>query len=171
MFMKLLSFSLIILCCGYIGLAKQHCYKNRVNQLLLCEKLLVNIKSIIKSGNATTKTIFALLSKNPCFDELTFIKSTSLLLLENNDFPTIFREELDICAYRLDLSLTDLLPLYSLCDLIGSCETEEVLQGIDFAIINLKNLQDDAKKTLETTGYLSGKLGFLIGFLICILIV
>lgn len=171
MFTKLFALSLIVLCCGYIGLAKQHTYKNRLNQLLLCEKLLVNFKSIIKSGNATTKTIFSLLSKNKCFDEFTFIKSTSLMLLENSDFPTIFRNELDTASYKLDLLNSDLLPLYSLCDLIGSCDSDEVIQGIDFAILNLRNLQDEAEKSLETNGYLSGRLGFLIGVFICILIV
>lgn len=171
MLLKLISLSLIIMSCGYIGLAKQHCYKNRVTQLLLCEKLLINIKILIKSSNATTKTIFSLLAKNTCFDEFIFIKNTNKLLQENSDFPDIFNKELDKAYVNLDLKYEDLLPLYSLCNLIGSCDTEEVLQGLEYAIVSIKSLTEEAKTSLETSGYLSGKIGFWVGVFICILIV
>lgn len=171
MIVKITTLTLIILCCGYIGLAKQYCYKNRVNQLLLCEKLLVNIKIIIKSGNAKTKNIFFLLSKNTSFNEFDFIRNTSLMLETNCDFPTVFREELQQSNGKLDLIETDYIPLYSLCDIIGSCETDEVISGLDFAIFSVKTLQNEAKESLETNGYLTGKLGFWIGLFICILIV
>lgn len=169
MLIKLTALSLIILCCGYIGLAKQYSYKNRLNQLLLCEKLLVNMKAIIKSGNKT-KTLFNMLSKNKSFEELKFVKETSIMLEENKNFPQIFESQLNIACLQLDLLESDFLPLYSLCELIGSKETDDVIQGIDFAIINYKNLQEEAKKNLETTGYLTGKMGFLVGIFICIVI-
>ncbi|MEG0692610.1 MAG: stage III sporulation protein AB [Oscillospiraceae bacterium] len=167
---KLFCCLLVILIGSYAGFAKARQYKDRVKQLSECELFLSRLKTYIGGSNASTKQIFLNLANTDSLSELVFIKNTSIRLETEPNFPIVFTECVEQAKSELALKDEDYIPLLNLGELIGSYDTQGVLNGIELSKELIRQSQLDAIEQSQTNGKLARSLGVLAGIAVAILI-
>lgn len=170
MLIKLFCCILVILVCSYAGFAKARQYKNRVKQLSECELFLSRLKTYIGGSKASTQQIFLNLANTDSLSRLSFIKSTSERLITEPNFPIVFTECIEQAKTELALKNEDYIPLINLSEIIGSYDTQGVLNGIEISKELIRQSQKDAVEQSQTNGKLARSLGVLSGIAIAILI-
>ena len=170
MLIKICGSVLVILVCSYIGFSKSSQYKERVTQLTACELFLSRLKTYMGGSNDSTQKIFQNLANTDSLAELTFIKSTSDRLQYEPNFPLVFTECVEESKIRLALEEEDYIPLLNLSELIGSYDTQGVLNGIELSKDLIRQSQKLATEQSQINGKLARSLGILTGIAIAILI-
>ncbi len=171
MLIKLFCCMLVIFIGAYAGFAKAHQYKDRVKQLSECELFLSRLKTYMGGSKASTKELFSNLAKTDSLSELVFIKNTSKRLEAEPNFPIVFTECIEASKTQLALKNEDYIPLLNLSELIGSYDTQEVLNGIELSRELIRESQKDAIEQSQTNGKLARSLGILSGIAVAILII
>lgn len=168
--LKLICCAAVIMLGGFIGFTKSNGYHKRIKELACCELLFSRMKICLSASQMPTKALFLDLSEQQGLKLLPFVEKTGKALSENPDFPTIWRREIEASRPLLALKTDDYRPILSLCDLIGSCDTAGVLEGIELAGSLLKQAQADAQCEYEKNGKLARSVGVLSGIAAAILV-
>lgn len=171
MLLKLFCCILVIFFGGYIGFCAAAKYKNRVKQLSACELFLSRLKTYMSGSNASTQELFLSLANTDSLSELIFLKKTSKRLETEPNFPVVFSECMEESKGELALKNEDYIPLLSLAELLGSYDTQGVINGIELSRELIRQSQKDALEQSQTNGKLARSLGILGGIAVAILII
>ena len=153
--------------CGFLGINVSKTYTEKYNfykeLLALCKSLKndisflkTDILSIIEKNNFKSKLVYILEDIKKLLKSNTILKKNEILnILENYNF----------------LSEQDKNCLVSIfCD-IGTLGYDEELAKIEYNITTVQNLTDDYKQNKLKFATLSKKMGFLVGLLVCIVLI
>lgn len=171
MILKLFCCLLVIFIGYYAGYVKSKQYKDRVKQLSSCELFLSRLKIYMNGSNASTKELFLNLSKTDSLSELVFIDDTSKRLEFEPNFPKVFSESIEKSKTKLALKNEDYIPLLNLSEVIGSYDTQSVINSIELSKELICQSQNDALEQSQTNGKLAQSLGILLGIAVAILII
>lgn len=156
---------------AYAGYIKSEQYKNRVRQLNDCELFLSRLKTYMSASRLSTGELFQALAQTDSLNRLVFVKAAASRLKEEPNFPLVFRECIEKSKPKLALKDEDYIPLLSLCELLGSYDTSEVINGIELSAELVRQSNNMADTACKTNGKLARSLGLLFGIAAAILII